>query len=144
MTGSIEALIPAQERAIRLSPRDPAIVYWHAQIGIVHLLQSRIDEAILWFEKARSAAPALALVHARLASAYALKGESERAATELAEARRLQGEGSYSEHRPAEGRRVFRGAEGPRLVWSHLFGRPAQGRNAAADGLVPVTAPPPK
>jgi hypothetical protein len=31
-----------------------------------------------------------------LASAYALKGETERAAFELAEARRLLGEGSYS------------------------------------------------
>lgn len=38
------------------SPRseDLAILYW---IGQVHLLQSRIDEAILWFEKARSANP---------------------------------------------------------------------------------------
>jgi hypothetical protein len=32
------------------------------------------------------------LVHAYLASAYALKGEIERAATELAEARRLSGD----------------------------------------------------
>jgi hypothetical protein len=31
-----------------------------------------------------------------LASAYALKGDTERAATELAEARRLQSQGSYS------------------------------------------------
>ena len=35
-------------------------------------------------------------VHAYLASAYALKGETERAAAELAEARRLRGEHSYA------------------------------------------------
>ena len=57
----------------------------------MHLLQSRIDEAIIWLEKARSATPRLPFVRAFLASAYALKGESERAAAELAEARRLSG-----------------------------------------------------
>jgi predicted Zn-dependent protease len=60
------------------------------------LLQSRVDEAILWLEKGRSVSPALPFVHIWLASAYALKGAVERAALELAEARRLRGEGSYA------------------------------------------------
>jgi hypothetical protein len=55
----------------------------------VHLLQSHIDEAIVWFEKARSAMPTVPFHHSWLASAYALKGETERAAADLAEARRL-------------------------------------------------------
>jgi hypothetical protein len=55
----------------------------------VHLVQSRTDEAIVWLEKARSANPAPPLHHLYPASAYALKGESERAAAGLAEARRL-------------------------------------------------------
>jgi hypothetical protein len=50
----------------------------------------------VWLEKARSAVPELPFVHALLASAYGLKGETERAAAELAEARRLHGEGGYS------------------------------------------------
>jgi len=91
LTGSIEETIPLIERAIRLSPRDPQLSVWYLQIGQVHLLQSRTDEAIIWFEKARSANPAHPFVHAWLASAYGLKGESERAAAELAEARRLSG-----------------------------------------------------
>jgi predicted Zn-dependent protease len=62
----------------------------------VHLLQSRTDEAIVWLEKARSTTPGLPQPHANLASAYALKGETESAAAELAEARRPGGEGSYS------------------------------------------------
>jgi TolB-like protein/DNA-binding winged helix-turn-helix (wHTH) protein len=86
-TGSLEEVIPLEERAIRLSPRDPAIGYWYGTIGFVYLLQSRLDEAIFWLEKARSALPGLP--HYYLISAYALRGDTERAAAELVEARRL-------------------------------------------------------
>ena len=79
------------EQAIRLSPRDPGIGHCYDLIGTVHLLQSHIDEAIVWFERVRSDIPAHAFVRSRLASAYALRGETERAAAELAEARRLVG-----------------------------------------------------
>jgi len=96
MTGFIEELIPLVEQAIRLSPRDPQIAVMYYRIGEVHLLQSRTDEAILWLEKARSGNLKLQYVHAFLASAYALKGETERAAAELAEARRLVGDDRYS------------------------------------------------
>jgi TolB-like protein/Flp pilus assembly protein TadD len=94
--GSIDETIPLVERAIRLSPRDPQLGNWYAQIGQVHLLQSRADEAIIWLEKARRANPAHPISHAYLASAYALKGETARAATELAEARRLIGDDRWS------------------------------------------------
>jgi len=62
----------------------------------VHLLQSRTDEAIVWLEKARSANPAIPFFHIRLAAAYGLKGETGRAAAELAEARKLVGDDRYS------------------------------------------------
>jgi adenylate cyclase len=95
-SGSIEGAIEAQEQAIRLSPRDPRVgnLYW--RIGMVHLLQARTDEAIQWLEKARSANPRLPGPHAWLASSYALRGETGRAAAELAEARQLSGDGRYS------------------------------------------------
>jgi len=95
LTGSIEDAIPLLEQAIHLSPRDPYIFIPYSLIGQAHLLQSRTEEAILWFEKACSAHPGLAYNYASLASAYALKGETERAAAELAEARRLSS-GRYS------------------------------------------------
>jgi TolB-like protein/Tfp pilus assembly protein PilF len=95
-TGAMEEAISVHERAIRLSPRDPYIGTWYQSIGTAHLLQSRTDEAIVWLEKARSASPGLPNIHASLASAYALKGEIERANAELAQARRLRGEGSLS------------------------------------------------
>ena len=96
LTGSIEEVIPLCQESIRLSPRDPNITIPLQAIGMVDLLQSRVDEAILWFEKARTAAPGLPFSHGYLASAYALKDDTERAAAELAEARRLSGDDRYS------------------------------------------------
>ncbi len=89
VTGSIDEVIPLEEQAIRLSPRDPNIGYRYLLIGTVHLLQSRTDEAIVWLEKGRGSMPAVPVLHRGLAAAYALRGESERAVAELAEARRL-------------------------------------------------------
>jgi adenylate cyclase len=96
LTGSIDETISLVEQAIRLSPRDPYIAVYYWQIGVVHLLQSHVDDAIAWLEKARSANPSHPAPHAYLASAYALKGETERPAAELAEARRLVGGDPYS------------------------------------------------
>jgi predicted Zn-dependent protease len=62
----------------------------------VHLIQSRIDQAIVWLEKARSANSEHPSFHAHLASAYDLKGHTKRAAAELAEARRLSGDDRFS------------------------------------------------
>jgi adenylate cyclase len=91
LAGPIEEVIALEEQAIRLSPRDPFIGYPYAVIGTVHLLQSRTDEAIVWLEKACNAMPPVTIVRSRLAAAYALGGKTERAAAELAKARRLNG-----------------------------------------------------
>jgi len=96
LTGSIDQTIPLVERALRLSPRGPHIGARYNLIGFVHLLQSRTDEAIIWLERARGAFPAQPAIRARLAAAYALKGETEPAAAELTEARRLSGDDRFS------------------------------------------------
>jgi TolB-like protein len=95
-TGSIEETIPLVEQAIRLSSRDPQLGSWYEAIGLAYLLQSRVSEAIIWLEKARDHTPAHSIIRAQLASAYALAGETERAAAELAEARRLSPDDRYS------------------------------------------------
>ena len=89
--GLLDEAIELHEQAIRLSPRDPQIGYWYFRIGLVHLLQSRIQEAIPWLEKGRSAIPTFPLAYSFLGAAYALNGETERGAAELAETYRLSG-----------------------------------------------------
>jgi TolB-like protein/Tfp pilus assembly protein PilF len=95
LTGSLEEAIALQHQAIRLSPRDPYISIWYFRTGYGHLLQSRTNEAIVWFEKARAANPGHPRPHGCLAAAYGLKGCSERAVAELAEVQRLS-DGRYS------------------------------------------------
>jgi tetratricopeptide (TPR) repeat protein len=77
LTGEIEDTIPHHERALRLSPRDNLIGVWYQRIGMVHLLMHPQP-------------------HPRLAAAYALKGDIERAPAELAEARRQASDNRYS------------------------------------------------
>jgi TolB-like protein len=96
MTGLMEETIPLMERAILLSPRDPILGSFFSEIGRVHLLQSRTDEAILWLEKARNATPAHPSFRAWLASAYALTGDTDSAAVELGEAQRLSSSNRFS------------------------------------------------
>ena len=62
---------------------------------MVHLLRSRLNDAILWLEKARNANPTLPGPHAWLASAYALSGDMQAAVTELADAHRLSPDHRY-------------------------------------------------
>ncbi len=96
VTGSIDEAIALQEQVIRLSPRDPFNGNRYFTIGNAHLLLSHIDEAIVWLEKGRNLSPRVAYTHAYLASAYALNGETERAAAELVEAYRFSPDGNFT------------------------------------------------
>jgi TolB-like protein/Tfp pilus assembly protein PilF len=89
LTGSVDDAIPYFEQAIRISPYGPGIALWYGRIGVMKLLQSHTDEAIVWLEKANSENARLASVQAYLAAAYALKGDTVRARAALAEAQRL-------------------------------------------------------
>ena len=96
LTGSIDEALPLQEKALSLGPRDPFVGTLYIRIGLMELLQSHIGEAISAFEKADNiSARDTAGVHAYLAAAFALQGQTERAATELTEARRLDADGRY-------------------------------------------------
>jgi adenylate cyclase len=131
--GSIEEVIAIEDRAIRLSPRDPNIGNRYWRIGVVHLPQSRIDEAIAWLERARAANPEQAFFYVSLASAYGLKGEIERAVASLAEARKLVGDNRFSSIAPREGQwrqYQFARSKDPGSARSDVFRRPAQGRGA--------------
>jgi adenylate cyclase len=95
-TGLIDETLPLFNQLMRLSPRDPYMGIWYGRLGIAHLLQSRLDEAIVWLEKARTAIPSRPWTRSSLAVAYAHKGETALAAAEIAEAHRLSPDGRYS------------------------------------------------
>ena len=89
LTGSVDQALPYFEQVIRLSPSGPGIAPWYGRMGVMQLLESHIDEAVASLAKASGENARLPFVHAYLAAAYALKGQSERAQAELAEAQRL-------------------------------------------------------
>ena len=89
LTGSLDGALPYFEQAIRLSPHEPGIAPWYGRMGVILLLTSHIDEAIAKLEKADGENTRLPFVHAWLAAAYALKGDTERARAELAKAQAL-------------------------------------------------------
>jgi adenylate cyclase len=89
LIGSVDDAVPYFEQAIRISPYGPGIPLWYGRIGVMQLLQSHTDAAIVWLEKANSENARLTWVHSYLAAAYALKGETDRAHGALAEAQRL-------------------------------------------------------
>jgi adenylate cyclase len=132
--GSVDEVIPLVEYAIRLSPHDRNLAAWCWQIGAVHLLKARADEAVRWLEKARSAYAGYHYIHASLAAGYALRGERKRASVALGEARRLSDRyASIAGLKAAPGRQLL---EAPRLGRGYLFRWLAQGRTAGG-----VTAP---
>ena len=91
-TGAISDVVPLEERAIRLDPLNPFLGGYYARMGIAELFQSHINQAVSLFEKARSAHATrqnewVYQANSCLAAAYALKGDTRRAADALAVAR---------------------------------------------------------
>jgi adenylate cyclase len=90
LTGEVDKTIALEQQAIRLSPQDRSIAAWYGRIGMVHLLEGRTREAVLWLEKARSSYSQQrrepVYINAWLAAAHALNGEEARARAELEEA----------------------------------------------------------
>ena len=84
----------SEYETVLASDRNSAVSL--AGIGICKVQTGLVDEAITWFEKARSISPGVPQARANLASAYGLKGETERAAAELAEAQRLSANDRFS------------------------------------------------
>ena len=93
VTGAFAEVIPLEEKALRLAPSSPFVGNRYQRIGMAELLQSHVDGAISWLEKARAAQTIwhsewVAQANSGLAAAYALNGDTGRAADALAEARK--------------------------------------------------------
>jgi tetratricopeptide (TPR) repeat protein len=76
--------------AMRLSPRDPGIGFWHVQMGDVALNSGQLDVAIDEYLHAIDAGFRTWIPYGNLAAVYALKGKKEQSQAELAEALRLK------------------------------------------------------
>jgi adenylate cyclase len=88
LLGRPEETFHLVERAIRLSPRDPALGEWYAYIGIARFIMDQLDEAIFWLRRSTEAGPGIGVNHYTLAAAFALLGREQEAQTTLAEYRR--------------------------------------------------------
>jgi adenylate cyclase len=87
--GRYEQAISDVQQAIRLSPRDPRIGLWVADLGDAELGLGHFDAAIDKYHKAIDAGWRAYQSYRGLAAAYALEGKMEEATSALAEARRL-------------------------------------------------------
>jgi adenylate cyclase len=76
------------QQAMRLSPRDPYIGFWHVAAGDPELGLGHLDAAIAEYHKAIDAG-LRNFMHVDLAAAFALQGKMDEAKSALAEARRI-------------------------------------------------------
>jgi tetratricopeptide (TPR) repeat protein len=82
--GRPESTIPAVERAIKLSPRDPALGPWFASIGKANFYLERYQDAAMWLRRAIDTGTPIVFHHAYLASALAHAGRLSEARSALA------------------------------------------------------------
>ena len=87
--GRYEQAISDVEHAMRLSPRDPRIGLWLVALGDAELGLGHVDAAVEEYHKAINVGWRAYQPYRSLAAAYALEGKMEKAASALAEARRL-------------------------------------------------------
>jgi arsenate reductase (glutaredoxin) len=87
----LQELIATRGIPVRAPLREKGTPY--AELGLAD--PKWTDDDLVWLEKARAVVPALPFVRGHLAAAYALSGEIERAAVELAEAQRLSSDDRY-------------------------------------------------
>jgi adenylate cyclase len=85
--GRPEETIEVNQRAMRLSPRDPLLANWQFDIGVAHWYLGQVDEALTWLLRARSTNPSLPFVAALLVGVYTTLGRADVARAELAKAR---------------------------------------------------------
>jgi TolB-like protein/DNA-binding winged helix-turn-helix (wHTH) protein/Tfp pilus assembly protein PilF len=88
--GKPDESIAANERALRLSPRDGRLYSFLVVIAAAHLHAGRDQEAVTWARRAIAARPGYSISHAWLAAAAANAGDMATARDAIAEFKRLQ------------------------------------------------------
>jgi tetratricopeptide (TPR) repeat protein len=75
--------------AVRLSPKDPALASWQVFGGEAEIARGNDNAAIEWLTRAVTLSPRRLFARALLGAAYALKGDAEAAAQQVAEWKKL-------------------------------------------------------
>lgn len=88
--GKPDESIAANERAVRLSPRDGKLFGFLVVIAAAHLHAGRDQEAAAWARRSIAARPDYSISHAWLAAAAANAGDMATAREAIAEFKRLQ------------------------------------------------------
>jgi len=88
--GHAEQTVVHVEKALRLSPRDPALANWLSFIGRAQFYLGRDSEAIDTLHRAAAASGTVSGTYLHLAAAYALTSRSAEAHDALAEFERLE------------------------------------------------------
>lgn len=97
--GKHDESIAANERALRLSPRDARLYSFMVVIAAAHLLAGRDQEAVTWARRAIAARPYYSISYAWLAAAAANAGDMAAAREAIAEFKRLQPDYSVAKFR---------------------------------------------
>ena len=98
--GKPEETIRLNNRAMRLSPRDPEFGNWQFDVGFAYELLERYEEAVVWLLRARATNPKLPFLPVVLASVYGMMGRLDEARTELASLRWAPGIATIAKLRP--------------------------------------------
>jgi len=83
LSGEYEAARIEINKAVRLSPHDPFIVYWFGHLGLAAFADERYEDACEWGSKVVQENPRFPGGHRLLAASYGQLGRLEAAATAL-------------------------------------------------------------
>jgi len=89
LSGEYEKAVVQINKAVRLSPHDPFIVYWFGHLGLAAFADARYEEACEWGRKVVRENPQFPGGHRLLAASYGQSGRINEAAMELKELLRL-------------------------------------------------------
>ena len=89
LSGEYEKAVVQINKAVRLSPHDPFIVYWFGHLGLAAFADARYEEACEWGRKVVRENPQFPGGHRLLAASYGQLGRIDEAAMELKELLRL-------------------------------------------------------
>lgn len=89
LSGEYEKAVVQINKAVRLSPHDPFIVYWFGHLGLAAFADARYEEACAWGRKVVLENPQFPGGHRLLAASYGQLDRISEAAMELKELLRL-------------------------------------------------------